>query len=164
MYKFAFDSDALIKLAKAGVLEDICRNYSCSITNEVKNESVNEGKKRLHEDALKIEDFINKGLLKVIDLKISKQIKENLGKGEISVLRLYFQEKNSIVVTDDSAFIKHMNEDGIRFAVPADIIFLMKTENKLDRKTSLSYLDKIKEFIKEEVYNEVKQDITEDSR
>ena len=162
MYKFVFDSDALIKLAKTGVLEEICRNYNCIITNEVKNESVDEGKKRMHEDALKIEEFINKKLLKVVDLKRAEQIKENLGKGEISTINLYFQEKNSIVVTDDSAFIKYMEESNVRFAIPADIILLMKKSNKVDKKTALNYLDKIKGFIREEVYNDVKQDVMED--
>ncbi len=162
MYKFIFDSDALIKLAKCGILEQICQNYKCIITTEVSNECIDEGKKRLYEDALKIEELINKKVLKILDLKISKQIKENLGKGGISTANLYFQEKNSIIVTDDSAFIKYLEEMDINFIIPADIVLLMKNSNKIDKKTALDYLERVKYFIREEVYNDVKKDIMED--
>ena len=161
MYKFIIDSDALIKLTKSGILEDICHHYSCIITNEVKSECVDEGKKRLYKDALRIEDFINKKLLRILDLKKTRKIKENLGKGETSTLNLYFQEKNSVIVTDDSAFIKYLEENDIRFFVPADLILLMKLSNKIDKKTALKYLEKIKDVIREEVYNDIKKDIKE---
>ena len=161
MYKSIFDSDALIKLTKSGLLEDICNCYKCIITTEVKNESVYEGKKRLYKDALKIEDAINKKLMNIADLKRLRKIKENLGKGEISTLNLYFEEKNSVIVTDDSAFIKYLEENNIKFFVPADLILLMKVSNKIDRKTALIYLEKMKDFIKEEVYSDVKKDIME---
>jgi len=78
MYKFVIDSDALIKLTKTGLLEQVCRHYNCAITSEVKEESVDEGKKRFYKDALKIEELIGKKLLKVIELKKAKSIKGNL--------------------------------------------------------------------------------------
>ena len=164
MYKFIVDSDALIKLTKSGILETICHHYDCIITVEVKNECVDEGKKRLYKDALKIEEFIDKKLLRIIDLKKSRKIKENLGKGEISTLNLYFQEKNSAIVTDDSAFIKYLEENKIKFFIPADLILLMKVSNKIDEKTALNHLEKIKDSIREEVYNDIKKDIKEGSK
>lgn len=162
MYKFILDSDALIKLTKAGLLEDVCRYYNCIITTEVKNETVDEGKRRLHNDALKIEYLINKKSLKIKDPKKSRKTKESLGKGEMSTASLYFEGKNRIIVTDDSAFIKYLEENDIKFSIPADLILLMKVANKIDRKTALMYLEKMKDFIKEEVYSDVKKDIMED--
>lgn len=162
MYKFVLDSDALIKLTKAGLLEDICRHYNCIITTEVKNETVDEGKRRLHKDALKVEYLVNKKLLKIKDPKKSRKTKENLGKGEISTARIYFEGKNRVIVTDDSAFIKYLEENDIKFSIPADLIVLMKVANKIDKKTALIYLEKMKNFIKEEVYHDVKKDIMED--
>ena len=162
MYKFVIDSDALIKLTKSDLLEIICHYYNCIITNDVKIECVDEGKKRLYKDALKIEDFINKKLLMVMDLKKAGKIKENLGKGEISTVNLYFQEKNSTIVTDDSAFIKYLEENKIKFFIPADLILLMKLSNKIDKQTALNYLEKIKDFISDGVYNDIKKDIRED--
>jgi predicted nucleic acid-binding protein len=162
MYKLLLDSDALIKLTKAGLLEDVCRHYNCIITTEVKNEAVDEGKRRLHQDALKIEYLINKKSLKIKDSKKSRKTKENLGKGEMSTASLYFEEKNRVIITDDSAFIKYLEENGMRFSIPADLVLLMKVENKIDRKTALIYLEKMRDFIKEEVYSDVKKDIMED--
>ncbi len=162
MYKFIIDSDALIKLTKSGAMEEICRYYNCTITTEIKNESVDEGKKRLYEDALKIEGLINKNLLKVIGLKKARKIKENFGKGEISAIILYFQEKNSVIITDDSAFIKYLEQNAIRFVIPADLILLLKVQNKIDKKTALQYLENIRVYIKEEVYNDIKKDLKEE--
>ena len=164
MYKFILDADALIKLAKSDILEQICHHYNCAITIEVKNECVDEGKKRLYKDALKIEEIINKKLLRVIDLKKASKIKGNFGRGEVSAVSLYFQEKNSIIITDDSAFIKYLEESNIRYLIPAGIIILMKISNKIDNKTALNYLEKIKEFVRDEVYYDVKRYIMEDSK
>lgn len=161
MYKFILDSDALIKLAKSEMLDKLCNCYKCITTNEVKTECVEEGKKRLHKDALKIEECINKGLLKVAGVKKVAKTMENLGKGEMSTVQLYFQEKNSKIVTDDSAFIKYLEENNIRFSLPADLILLMKTSNKIDAKSALKYFENIRQFIKEEVYEDVKKDIKE---
>lgn len=162
MYKFILDSDALIKLTKAGMLEDVCRHYNCIVTTEVKNEAVDEGKRRLHQDALKIEYLINKKSLKIKDPKTSRKTKENLGKGEMSAASLYFEERNRVIVTDNSAFIKYLEENNIKFSIPADLALLMKVENKIDRKTALIYLEKMKDLIKEDVYSDVKKDIMED--
>lgn len=164
MYKFILDSDALIKLTKSGVLEKLCKCYKCITTNEVKIECVDEGKKRLYKDSLKTEECINKELLKIIDLKKTTKIKGNLGRGEISTVQLYFQEKNGKIITDDSAFIEYLEENSIRFSVPADLILLMKKSNKIDKKTALKYLKEMKQFIKEDVYEDVKKDIKEDSK
>ena len=162
MYKFIIDSDALIKLTKSEILEVVCRHYKCIITTEVKNECVDEGKKRLFTDALKIENFINKNLLKIVDLKRIRQIKENLGKGEVSAVNLYFQERNSTIITDDSSFIKYLEENKINFLIPADLILLLKSSNKIDKKGALNYLENMKDFIREEVHNNIKEDIKED--
>lgn len=164
MYKFLIDSDALIKLAKSDMLEQICQHYNCSITPEVKNECVDEGKRRLYEDALKIEEFINKKLLRILDSKKAIKIRENFGRGETSTINLYFQEKGSIIITDDSAFIKYLEENNIKFSIPARIIVLMKINNKIDKKTALNCLEKMKEFIKEEVYTDIKGYVMEDSK
>src|SRR3989338_29890 len=156
MYKFIIDSDALIKLTKSGLLEIICNHYNCIITAEVKNESVEEGRKRLYKDALQIEQVINKKLIKVKEPKSRGKIK-NLGKGEASAFEMYFEEKNCLIVTDDSAFIKHLEENDVKFCVPADLILLMKIENKISKKTALAYLDKMKDLIKEGVYLNIKK-------
>lgn len=162
MYKFILDSDALIKLTKSEVLDKICQHYDCIITNEVKSECVDEGKKRLHQDATKIEGFIYEKLLKIKEPKKKRNIKETLGRGEISAVNLYFQEKKSIIVTDDSAFIRYLQENNIRHIVPAALIVLMKKSNKINIEIALSYLEKLRVYIKGEVYEDARKDLKED--
>jgi len=159
MYKFIFDSDALIKLTKSGILQLLCQYYSCVTTPEVENECVEQGKKRLHKDALTIENSVSKGLVTIIDVKKIEKTGKNLGRGEISTVNLYLQEKNAVIVTDDSAFINFLAENEIKFLVPADLVLLMKISNKVDKKTALLYLDKLREFIRKEVYYDIKKEI-----
>lgn len=40
----------------------------------------------------------------------------------------------------------------------------MKNSNKIDKKTALKYLEKMRDFIREEVYIDVKKDIKEDQK
>ena len=162
MYKFILDSDALIKLTKSGILELVCNHYKCIATTEVRNECVEEGKKRLHKDALIIEQCISKKLLNIGHTKKTGKIEIKFGKGEISTINFYFQEKNSVIVTDDSAFIKYLEENNIRHMVPAALIALMKKSNKINAEIALSYLEKLREYIKREVYEDARKDLKEE--
>ena len=72
MYKLLFDSDALIKASKAEFLGKIAENFNVSITEEVYNEAVEEGKKRFYLDADKIENLVNAGRIKVINKRYYK--------------------------------------------------------------------------------------------
>jgi len=60
MYNFIFDSDALIKLTHSELIIKICENYGCFITDKVKEETVDEGKKRFYPDAEIIDNLIKK--------------------------------------------------------------------------------------------------------
>lgn len=156
MYKFIFDADALIKLSHAGILLIICNSYTCITTSEVKKEVVDEGKKRLYADAEVIEALINKKLLKVYTTDHGDYDNELLGRGELSVLKLAKKTKNTVVVSDDHAFIKLLKKESIEWLVPVDIIRLLKEEEIVSRAEALVYLDKIKVFIKKEHYEKIK--------
>ena len=161
LYNFIFDSDALIKLTHSEIIFNVCKIFNCLITEEVKEEAVTEGKKRFYPDAFVIEKLIKNNLLKVRVPKRKPSIKEDFGKGEKSVLGLYHSTRNSIIVSDDSAFIKHLEDKNIQFFVPADLIILLKKLNKISLKEATHFLDGIKVFIKEEVYNETKKELKE---
>lgn len=161
MYNLILDSDTLIKLTHSEAIFKICGAFSCLITNEVKEETVKEGKKRFYPDALTIEKLINDNFIKIRDSKRKIGLKEDLGKGEKSVLELYRSIRNSIIVSDDSAFIRHLENENIPFFVPSDLIILLKKLNKISLKEALYFLDKIKVFIKEDVYNETKKELKE---
>lgn len=162
MYNLIFDSDALIKLTHSEIIAKVCKNCNCFITDEVKEETVDEGKKRFYPDSDEIEGLIGKGLLKIKNPKKTREIEEYFGKGELSVLSLYNDVENHIIVSDDQDFVKYLENKNIEFLPPANIILLLKKLGKIDLKESLYYLNKIKIFIKEEVYKEAKKYLEED--
>ena len=114
MYKLLIDSDALIKLAKIGLLDDVTRAFNVEITEEICNETVMEGKKRLYEDADKIKEFVDSKRIVIIKdkmRKIKSLIKENLGSGELSIINS--KKRGHIIVTDDFSFTKYLQSKKI---------------------------------------------------
>lgn len=161
MYNLLLDSDALIKLTHSGALVRICESFYCITSGEVKREGVDEGKKRFYPDAEIIENLIENRLLKIKNPKKKIKIKDNLGKGELSILDLHKEIKNHLIVSDDTKFIKELEKDNIRFLVPSDLIILLKKLGKINQKEAKSYLEKIKVFIREEDYKNHKKELEE---
>jgi len=160
-YNLILDSDALVKLTHSEIIFNVCKTFNCLITKEVEEEAVTEGKKRFYPDAFVIEKLIKNNLLKVRVPKRKLKIKESLGKGEISVLKLHSSPRKSVIISDDSAFIKHLESKNITFFVPSDLIILLKKLDKISLKEAMYFLDKMRVFIKEEVYNETKKELKE---
>ena len=160
-YNLILDSDALIKLTHSEIIFSVCNAFNCLITKEVEEEAVTEGKKRFYPDAFVIEKLIKSSLLNVRAPKSKLKIKESLGKGEISVLKLHSSVRKSIIISDDSAFIRYLENNNIIFFVPSDLIILLKKLGKISLKEAMYFLDKMKAFIKDEVYNEAKKELKE---
>jgi len=58
MNTIVLDSDALIKLTKAGCLGKILGTIDCFISNKVYEETVINGMKRFYEDAFQIDKLV----------------------------------------------------------------------------------------------------------
>ena len=138
---------------------NVCRAFNCIATNEVKREAVDEGKKRMHPDADTIEELIKSGLLKIKNPKNSVETADSLGKGELSILALNKEVKNHIIVSDDHAFLKKLEEENHDFLVPADLIPLLKNLNKISQNEAAECLEKMKAFIKESHYGRIKKQL-----
>jgi len=154
MYNFIFDSDALIKLTHSGCLNKICEIFNCITTTQVKEETVDEGKKRFYPDAEVIEKLIEDNLLIVKKPKKISETNKRLGKGELSVLNLNQEIKTSIIVSDDQTFLRKLEQEKIDFLVPTDLIVLLERLRKINKKEANNYLEGIKVFINEEKYRE----------
>ncbi|MFW5927682.1 MAG: hypothetical protein ACOCSL_00660 [Thermoplasmatota archaeon] len=167
MSKTILDSDGLIKLQKAGLLELLASRCDCLIPEAVYKESVVEGKKGLYEDAFLIEDIIQEKIERIEigdhgkDLeKISKDKLESLGKGEKETFQLYFQEEADAVVSDDRAFLKFLDRfDDVNYFTPCNTIYIMYKKGIITKKESLKSMDKIKKLIRNDVYEVVKTKI-----
>ena len=157
MIVFVLDSDGLIKLTKAGVIEDLAKYRKCIITQEVFNEAVKRGKEGLYEDAYVIEDLINRRLLTIKKVK-STELPE-LGKGEASSLEIFKKGKYNAIITDDRKFLKVMEEQNIPFMMPSDVIVRLLKRRKITAKKALEALEKIKPFIRKDVYEKAKSEV-----
>lgn len=158
MYKLIFDSDGLIKLVKARIIHEVCEKFNCLVTSEVFKETVIEGKKRLYEDAFTIEKLIKQNKIKI---KKSDKLKiENLGKGESSTLQLS-KKINAMVVSDDSTFISYLRDNSVPFMTPTNLITRLYKLNYINKTKALDALEKIKPFIKKEIYDKTKNKLSE---
>ncbi len=149
MYNLLFDADALIKLAYSGALVKVCQAFNCITTEDVKHETVDEGKKRLYPDADIIEAVFENKLLRI--KKEDTKIRESsqLGKGELSILKLSKRVNNCIIVSDDKAFLNELE-----FLVPPDLIVLLRWKRKISSEEARRYVDQMKSFIGEKAYKE----------
>jgi len=166
MYKLIFDSDALIKLIKAGIPKEIFKSFRAFITNEVYDECVIEGKKAFFDDAFIIESLVEDGLIKKIKIRKSIEIKmalemEKFGKGEESSLHLYHNLKADAICSDDEKFLNFLDMNNIKLILPADLIVRLKETNLLSREKAIRILDELEPFIKEHTYHKSKKQIGE---
>ena len=95
MNTIVLDSDALIKLTKAGCLEKILSTIDCFISNKVYEETVIDGMKRFYEDAFQIDKLVRTGKLKIEETRNNEMAQNilkgsKLGEGENSALHLFF--------------------------------------------------------------------------
>ncbi|MBS3132001.1 hypothetical protein J4212_06210 [Candidatus Woesearchaeota archaeon] len=162
MYNVLVDSDALIKIPKAGFLHEITRNFKASITEDVHEEAVREGKSRLYQDADKIQDFVSQKKIIVIAAnayKRNKTPKKPFGKGETSLFQAY--GKGKIIVTDDLSFIACLREEGMKWLSSPHLIIALVKGKSISRQKALYYADRLKPYIRKDVYEAVKNDIGE---
>lgn len=161
MYKFLFDADALIKLAKAGALETITLVCSCLTTPEVKREVVEEGKKRFYADAEITEKVIEKKLLKIKEPRGTISTPHPLEPGELSVLSLHWELKGWTIVSDDQTFIKELERRNVDFIVPADLIVLLYQGKNISLAEAKTYLERLRVFIRQDDYQRALQELEE---
>lgn len=163
MGKIVLDSDGLIKLQKAGVLQALASRCECIIPEAVYEESVEDGKKGLYEDAFLIEEIVEEEMMriKVSDRndeleKIDEEKLSSLGKGEKEVFQLHFQEEVDAIVSDDRAFLNTLDRfSDVEYFTPCNTIYIMYKKGIISKKGSLKGLNQIKGLVRTEVYKKV---------
>ena len=160
MYKLLFDSDALIKVAKADFLEFIVNAFDAYITEEVYDETVEQGRKRLYEDADKIKNLIDaKKIFVIKSSRYTKKAKpkQSFGMGEASVFQAY--KKDYLIVTDDLSFVLYLNEKSIQNISSAHLLMVLLKKGRINKENANYYLEKLKSLIRKEIYELIKKDI-----
>lgn len=121
------DSSTLILLEKTKLLGMILRNNEVIIPKEVYKEAVSKGKKGKHPDSYEIERKINKGIIKVVEIKDKREFKEirknfNLAKGETEAIILLHEVKGDVVALDDLKAMKYCVYNKIPFITTINLL------------------------------------------
>lgn len=154
---FGVDSDTLIKLTKAEAKKSVASAARVVIPPEVEKEAVKEGKEGGFPDAFEIEQNLKKGLLKVLRTPKAKRVemiikKLGLKGGEADVFRLFKAGKCKAVASDDQRFLDLMAALKVPFATPSALIIHAWKKEKIDKRTCLELLEKLKPTVSEEEY------------
>lgn len=157
MYKLLLDSDALIKISKAEFLEKATQNFSVSITKEVYDEVITEGKKRFYQDAYSVEKFVNDKKIEVLKKSYKrKKLKQSFGAGETSIFQAY--RKNSLIITDDLSFTSYIKKEGMTSISSAHLLVILFKKNKISKGEAYYSLEKLKPYIRREIFEIVRKE------
>jgi len=164
--RLVIDTDALIKLTKSGAKELVGTNFGVLLPPQVRVECVDQGKLGGFPDAIRIEDNIRRGLMKVRKPQRTARteaiVRElRLIGGEADVLRLFRSGGVDVVVSDDRRFLQMLEALAIPFATPSSLIVALAGRGLLRRAEALARLDALAEFISEEEYLEARRALEE---
>jgi len=173
MGKIVLDSDGLIKLQKAGLLETFCKACDCLIPEAVHHESVARGKEELYEDAFGIEEIVETnvevkqpGESQSAQEALKKGAPALLGQGEKEALSLYFEQEAAAIVSDDRAFLnllrrynEEAKEKNVAFLTPANAIVALERRGAISKEEAKEGLKKIKAIIRQNVYESAVEDL-----
>jgi len=162
--KLVLDADGLIKLYKAGILKLVTQSRRCSIAQAVYKEAITQGKERMYEDAVGLEEVVRHTVAwKVAPASAqAKRILDmapSLGKGERETLQLFFMESADAIVSDDRNFLTVLEQYGVNYIVPAALIVILYREGRIVLNEAQEALERIRPLIRRGVYEQVKEDL-----
>lgn len=148
--KVLMDADCLIKLTKSKLKELVCKNFSVSIPQVVKEEVVDNAKK--HPDALIIKKNIE---LKLLTLNKTSH-SASAQKGEDAVFAIFKYSKFNAICSDDKRFLKRLQLFDIPYITPSVFIAILLKDGKITAEEACEKLDLLSPFISDDEYNAVK--------
>ncbi|MBI4313038.1 MAG: hypothetical protein HY681_14860 [Chloroflexi bacterium] len=116
-----FDTDALIKLNRVGMLELVLRRFECLLPEAVYKEAVLDAKGHAYVDAEEIERLVAVTGVRIMATPAAPQL-PRMGIGESAAMALTPEHVGDdvVIVSDDKRFISHLaSERRLFFDVPA---------------------------------------------
>lgn len=157
------DSDGLIKLAKAGVLEPVVRAWKCLVPDAVYAETVVRGLEAAFPDALVIRHALPPSAVQppARHSRATALLEQtrSLGRGERDALHLFFTTRADAIVTDDAAFVSLLARTGVRYLLPALVPVLLTRQRHLDSLVAIEGLERMRPFIRADVYRAARNDL-----
>ncbi len=143
--KIVFDSSTLILLAKAELLEALCRDIQIVIPQKVRKECTI----RDVFDARMIASYIEKNRIRVIeaDKKLSLTLKRDfkIHSGEAEALALSVRKELPLAV-DDLLTIKACKILGIQFTTAIHFLIELSQKGRIDLEMAMVKLEKLSRF------------------
>ena len=149
MYNIVVDSDALIKLAKSGLLQTIASRTHLLISERVYDEVVKKGKEKMYDDAITVERLVYEGIIRRV-----KEEGTESASGEHSSLNIFRQTNAAAIVSDDQRFLSFLESEGIPFIIPSHMIIRLVQRRKISAQTAISGLKRIRALIRNDAYQE----------
>jgi len=156
--RIVLDSDSLIKLTKSGTKEVVIKNNEVCIPPEVKKETMTVPKKEGFADAVIIEQNLKGGNINLLNPKKQEEVEEmiknfDLGAGEADVFRLYYSGGFDGISSDDSRFIRMLDELGIPFLTSSALVVNLFYRKIISKKQARTYLRSLQNMTSEEEYH-----------
>jgi predicted nucleic acid-binding protein len=135
------DACSLILLAKITILSKTCTTVTIKITKEVKEECLY---KKDGADTELLQKHLDDGRITVASLHCKEEKHIKLGKGELSALQLYKQEKAKAVLTDDGKTIKYCRLMNISYTTTPLVLFSLYKKQKITKEKAQQALEILK--------------------
>lgn len=162
-FRAVLDSDGLIKLAKAGILETVLNVWDCLIPEAVYAETVERGTRAAYPDAQVIRELLHPSTVRpwIRHPRATALLerKRNLGRGEQETLHLYFTARADAIISDDAAFLTVLRQAGLHYLPPPLVLVLLAHQQRLRPKTAHEALERMRPFIRPEVYQAARKDL-----
>ena len=148
--KLAIDSCSIILLAKATVLEAMCKKYDLIMAKTVYGE-VLKGKDKKFMDALLTEKLVKEKKIIVktaINARLANKLVRdfNLGKGESETLALAIGGECDAIITDNNQGRKSALIHGLNLIGSIDVITALYSLKLIDKNKAQDGLMKLREF------------------
>lgn len=156
---FLIDSDALVKITKAGLKETLTAHLDLRMAPVVAKEVIQEGKRLGHADAAEVERNLNKKRLRVTTHPPASPKAALFRGGEADLVALYESGSYSAVISDDQRFLKRAIEFGIDILTPSAALVLLVRKRKLSGRTACDRLGSLKPYISAEEYTLVAREL-----
>ena len=145
------DSDCLIKLTKAGLKEEICKQFGVTIPFTVKREVVDIGKSKDLPDAELVEKNIENDFI-----RLTGKVSPVHLKGDQALVEIFKREQYDLIATDDAKLTRLLKSMAIPYILPGLLICSLYQRSIINKTTALNWLGKLSDFISEDEYSMTK--------
>jgi hypothetical protein len=168
VYTIVVDADGLIKLGKSGALRTLLGAARVLVPEAVWEESVEEGKRRIYEDAHELEAALAEGGAEVVSYEIGDEAEQLLGgsaasfgAGERAALAVFYAVGADAVLTDDHAFLGLLASTAppLPALVPAAAIVALAEGGWMTVEEARESLGKLETSIRRDAYAAAMEDL-----